>query len=354
MEVDRQDSRSEGLLEGDGGCHHRGTSSSSASTPLPAPRNTMQAIAGVMGNVLEYDFALFGYFSDVIATVFFPPPSDDDGGGGGDGHGDDVVSSSRLVASFTVYGGAFVVRPVGGLIIGHIGDRHGRKRALVLSLALMAFPTFLMGCLPTYEQIGPTSTILLVICRLLQGVSVGGQLPASLIYTVEMSPKEHWGYYGSLTANIGTLLGSFVGVFIRALLTDEQLIKWGWRLPFLSGIFIGFVSMYLETHGREHNPNVSDDDKNDLIAEKGGLKHPLGDVFKRENLPALASATLTPMLYGAGFYTTFVWMAIFMKVLVDPPIEHGRYLLLACSRIDGDAKKRWWLVVWASGYLDLS
>jgi MHS family proline/betaine transporter-like MFS transporter len=76
--------------------------------------------------------------------VFFPPPSDDDGGGGGDGHGDDVVSSSRLVASFAVYGGAFVVRPVGGLIIGHIGDRHGRKRALVLSLALMAFPTFLM------------------------------------------------------------------------------------------------------------------------------------------------------------------------------------------------------------------
>ncbi len=103
------------------------------------------------------------------------------------------------------------------------------------------------------------------------------------------------------TANIGTLLGSFVGVFIRAILTDEQLVNWGWRLPFLSGIFIGFVSMYLETHGREHNPNV---DENDLGAEKVESKHSLGDVFKRENLPALASATLTPMLYGAGFYTS--------------------------------------------------
>jgi hypothetical protein len=86
---------------------------------------------------VRYDFALFGFFSDVIATVFFPPPSEgeDDGGGG---------STSRLVASFAVYGGAFIMRPVGGLIIGRIGDRHGRKRALVVSLSLMAFPTFLM------------------------------------------------------------------------------------------------------------------------------------------------------------------------------------------------------------------
>jgi hypothetical protein len=85
----------------------------------------------------RYDFALFGFFSDVIATVFFPPPSEgeDDGGGG---------STSRLVASFAVYGGAFIMRPVGGLVIGRIGDRHGRKRALVVSLFLMAFPTFLM------------------------------------------------------------------------------------------------------------------------------------------------------------------------------------------------------------------
>ncbi|KAL3767893.1 hypothetical protein ACHAW5_010136 [Stephanodiscus triporus] len=271
----------------------------------------------------EYDFALFGFFSDVIATVFFPPPSDDD-------YDNNDGGSSRLIASFALYGGAFVMRPLGGLIIGRIGDRHGRKRALVLSLSLMAFPTFFVGCLPTYEQVGPLSTILLLICRLLQGISVGGQLPASLIYTVEMSPKEHWGYYGSLvmmSANIGTLLGSFVGVFIRLMLTDEQLVEWGWRLPFLSGILIAFVSMYLDAHGKEHNPNVGgrivDNDNDESDTKKGESNHSLGEVFKRENLPALASATLTPMLYGAGFYTTFVWMAIFMEVLVDPPINHG-------------------------------
>ena len=103
----------------------------------------LQTVAGVMGNVLEwYDFALFGFFSDVIATVFFAPsdaPEDDDyidmGG---------EIDASNLVRSFAVYGGAFLMRPVGGLLIGSIGDRYGRKRALVLSLFLMAFPTFLM------------------------------------------------------------------------------------------------------------------------------------------------------------------------------------------------------------------
>jgi MHS family proline/betaine transporter-like MFS transporter len=128
--------------------------------PPNAAHGTIQTIAGVMGNVLEwYDFALFGFFSDVIAQVFFPPTNNNDG----------ANDNSNLIRSFAVYGCAFLVRPVGGITIGYIGDRYGRKRALVLSLFLMAFPTFLMGCLPTYEQVGSISTILLVVCRLLQG-----------------------------------------------------------------------------------------------------------------------------------------------------------------------------------------
>ena len=170
----------------------------------------------------------------------------------------------------------------------------------------MAFPTFLMGCLPTYEQVGSLSTMLLIICRLLQGMSVGGQLPASLIYTVEMRPKEHWGFYGALVmmaANIGTLMGNLVGAVMRTFLTDEQLVQWGWRVPFLSGILIAFVAIYLRVHGKEHNPNAGQYDDDETNAG-GESKNPLREVFKRENLPALASATLTPMLWGAGFYVT--------------------------------------------------
>eukprot|EP00579_Thalassiosira_antarctica_P008261 CAMPEP_0201880364 /NCGR_PEP_ID=MMETSP0902-20130614/10966_1 /ASSEMBLY_ACC=CAM_ASM_000551 /TAXON_ID=420261 /ORGANISM="Thalassiosira antarctica, Strain CCMP982" /LENGTH=492 /DNA_ID=CAMNT_0048408359 /DNA_START=106 /DNA_END=1584 /DNA_ORIENTATION=- len=311
--------KSEHLLDSE-----ESTDSQTPDTPDEAVNGTMQTIAGVMGNVLEwYDFALFGFFSDIIATVFFAPSEDSNNDDGGADMGGEI-DTSNLIRSFSVYGGAFLMRPVGGLLIGYIGDKYGRKKALVLSLFLMAIPTFLMGCLPTYEQVGSLSTILLIVCRLLQGMSVGGQLPASLIYTVEMRPKEHWGFYGALVmmaANTGTLLGNVVGAVMRTILTDEQLVAWGWRIPFLSGILIAFVAIYLRLHGKEHNPNAGEYDDNDDNEEES--KHPLKEVFKKENLPALLSATLTPMLWGAGFYTTFVWMAIFMEVLIDPPIEHG-------------------------------
>ena len=140
--------------------------------------------------------------------------------------------------------------------------------------------------------------------------SAGGQLPASLIYTVEMRPRQHWGFYGALVmmaANCGTLLGNVVGAVMRTMLTDEELVSWGWRIPFLSGILIAFVAIYLRLHGKEHNPNADHYDDEASHNQGEEMKHPLSEVFKRENLPALGSATLTPMLWGAGFYTTFVW-----------------------------------------------
>jgi len=172
--------------------------------------------------VRRYDFALFGFFSDVIAENFFAPSvaaemeMQDDLG-----FSSEIVAegdTGNLIKSFLVYGIAFLSRPLGGLVIGYIGDKHGRKQALVLSLFLMAFPTFLMGCLPTYKQIGGWSTTLLLCCRILQGMSVGGQLPASLIYTVETKPRNRWGFYGSLVmmaSNIGTLCGNLVGALLR-------------------------------------------------------------------------------------------------------------------------------------------
>ena len=134
--------------------------------------NHIQTIAGVLGNVLEwFDFGIYGFFSDIIGQVFFPPGQD------------------NLLLSYVVFGVAFVARIPGGLIAGHIGDRHGRKKALVLSMISMSIPTFLMGCLPGYSTIGGWSTALLIMCRLGQGLSVGAQLTSSVVYTVETKPK---------------------------------------------------------------------------------------------------------------------------------------------------------------------
>jgi len=123
---------------------------------------------------------------------------------------------------------------------------------------------------------------------------------------------------------------------MRTVLTDKQLITWGWRLPFLSGILISFVAMYLRDHGKEHNPNAGEyaDEDDSQCNNNSSKESPLSEVFKRENLPALLSSFLTPMMWGGGYYTTFVWMAIFMEVLVDPPIEHG-FWVNACSLLFG-------------------
>jgi len=251
-----------------------------------------QTVAGVAGNVLEwYDFAVFGYFSDVLGEVFFPPNQ----------KGDNATTES-----FLVFGGAFLMRPVGGLMLGYIGDMYGRKKALVISIFLMAFPTFAMGCLPSYEQIGDWAIVLLVVVRLLQGLSVGGQLMSSLVFTLENHDPSHWGLYGSYVmaaANFGTLLGGIAGFVIRALLTDEQLRIWGWRLPFVSGIFVSISGFYLKSHGGDHDghhyhqPGIEDNQSAQTASGIGEVQatedddeiisppqNPLFQALSRENL----------------------------------------------------------------------
>ena len=180
-----------------------------------------------------YDFAVFGFFGDIIGNVFFPPQ---------EGH-------AAMVESFAVFGGAFLMRPVGGVILGYIGDKYGRKKALELSIFLMAFPTFTMGCLPGYASVGWVAILLLAVTRMLQGMSVGGQLMSSAVFTVEGAPRDQWGKAGSFvmaSANFGTLMGGVVAYALRESLTEEQLESWGWRIPFWSGIIVAGFGIYIK------------------------------------------------------------------------------------------------------------
>ena len=325
----------------------------------------LRALAGVMGNVLEwYDFAVFGFFSDVIGKVFFPKDQSED---------------LSVMESFAVFGGAFLMRPVGGLVIGYIGDTSGRKRALEISIFLMALATTLMGCLPTYDQIGNAAILLLLMVRMLQGLSVGGQLMSSLVFTLEGRPSNRWGLYGSFVmaaANIGTLLGGLVAYGLRLKLTEDQLLRWGWRIPFLSGILISFCGIYLkyfctEDEGlpghaaipsnscHDGSPGTSkseiDNEINDVVIVEREMDNTHGDstnvgqptalvaspelrrptnplrlTFSLENLPSLLASAMVPLLWGGGFYLCFVWMAIFMKDLMKPPVPSA-FLVNSCS-----------------------
>src|SRR5262249_53055480 len=155
--------------------------------------------AGMIGNALEwYDFAIYGYFAVQIGRHFFPH--------------DDAVA--QLLSAFGVFAIGYLMRPIGGVLVGHIGDRFGRRTALIFSVTAMVIPTFLMGLLPGYQTIGVLALIGLTLLRVVQGLSVGGEYTSSMVFLVEHAPEGRRGLMGALAAAggaIGTLLGSAVG-----------------------------------------------------------------------------------------------------------------------------------------------
>jgi MHS family proline/betaine transporter-like MFS transporter len=189
--------------------------------------------AAVIGNVLEwYDFAVYAFLATTLAKQFFPS-------------GDEM---GALLATFAVFGVGFIARPLGGVIIGRMGDKRGRKPALTFTIALMALGTVMIGLLPSYATIGVAASALLVIARLLQGFSAGGEWGSSTAFIVEWAPPQRRGLFGSLQqASVagGFLLGSLVTAALGTLLSPAAMESWGWRIPFLLGGVLGPVGMYM-------------------------------------------------------------------------------------------------------------
>src|SRR3954451_9831404 len=192
--------------------------------------------AGMIGNALEwYDFAIYGYFAVQIGRHFFPH--------------DDAVA--QLLSAFGVFAIGYLMRPIGGVLVGHIGDRFGRRTALIFSVIAMAIPTFLMGLLPGYQTIGVLAPIGLTLLRVVQGLSVGGEYPSSMVFLVEHAPEGRRGLMGALVAArcaIGTLLGSAVGAAFAASMSTAALDAWGWRIPFLLGLVVGIAGYVLRRY----------------------------------------------------------------------------------------------------------
>lgn len=192
--------------------------------------------AAVIGNILEwYDFAIYGYVATIIAHKFFPP-------------GDEV---SGLLATFATFGIGFAARPLGGILIGRMGDTRGRKAALLLTIFTMAIGTVGIGLIPSYEVIGVLAPVLLVLCRLLQGFAAGGEWGGATAFIVEWAPRNRRGYFGSWQqASVagGLLLGSGTAALFSTLLTPDQMDAWGWRIPFILGIILLPVGLYMRAN----------------------------------------------------------------------------------------------------------
>ena len=195
--------------------------------------------AAVVGNVLEwYDFAVYGYLAMVIGARIFPAEDE----------------ATALLSAFAAFGLGFLARPLGGIVIGRLGDRRGRKAALMLTMTLMAVGTVMIGLVPDFATIGLAAPALVVVARLIQGYSAGGEWGGSTAFLVEWAPEGRRGLVGSLQqASVagGLLLGSGMAALISTVLSEPAMAEWGWRIPFLLGGVIAFVGLYLRRNVEE-------------------------------------------------------------------------------------------------------
>jgi MFS family permease len=185
-------------------------------------------LTGLAGASIEwYDFFLYGVAAALVFPALYFPKT--------------LPPAVAMLASFSTFAVGFFARPVGAMLFGHFGDRAGRKSALVAALVLMGVATTVIGCLPSYAAIGPWAPALLVLCRFLQGLAIGGQWGGAMLLIVESAPRHRRGYYGSFTqvgAPAGVVLANLAFLVMSAATSREAFLSWGWRVPFLFSVVL--------------------------------------------------------------------------------------------------------------------
>jgi MHS family proline/betaine transporter-like MFS transporter len=244
--------------------------------------------AGAVGNLLEwYDFAVYGYFAASIGRAFFPEQ--------------DKVA--QVLAAFGIFAVGFLMRPIGGALFGHIGDRLGRRVALTWSVAAMAIPTFLIGVLPGYDVLGIAAPVLLTLLRMVQGLSVGGEYTTSIVFLVEQARPERRGLVGAVAdvgAVSGILAGSAAGAVLESLMSAEAVQSWGWRIPFWIGLVVGVAGLVLRRGLREE------------AGDRASVRSPLLATFNKHGR-LLAHLAGVSMFGAVGFYLMFVYIVSWLQ-----------------------------------------
>ncbi|MDF2487427.1 MAG: metabolite/H+ symporter, major facilitator superfamily, partial [Pseudomonas sp.] len=245
---------------------HNATSLPSGAAAAPAAEKTTSSrlksiFSGSIGNMVEwYDWYVYAAFSLYFAKAFFPA-------------GDTTAQLLNTAAIFAV---GFLMRPIGGWLMGLYADRKGRKAALMASVLLMCAGSLVIALTPGYETIGVAAPILLVLARLLQGLSVGGEYGTSATYLSEMASKDRRGFFSSfqyVTLISGQLIALAVLIILQQTLTTEQLYSWGWRVPFVIGALCAVVALYLR-RGMEETASFTRKEKAKESLMRTLLRHP--------------------------------------------------------------------------------
>jgi MHS family proline/betaine transporter-like MFS transporter len=276
------------------------------------PEMTRQSIKGAsIGNFMEwYDFGVYGYIATTIAQVFYPG---------------DSVSSVHLIATFSTLAAAFVVRPLGGLVFGPLGDRIGRKRVLMITIVLMTIGTTGSGLLPGYSAIGIWAPILLVVARVFQGLSTGGEYVGAMTYVVEQAPDRKRGMIvGFLPlGNLGGFIAA--GLLVTALqacMSNHDWLTWGWRVPLLLSAPLGVAAVYMRTRLKESPAYLQAHQHSDA---GGGDPQPYRRLIAEQWKPMLICAALVYTSNAADYMLTG-YLPTYLKIFVH--ISHTAGLVM--------------------------
>ncbi|MBF4893381.1 glycine betaine/L-proline transporter ProP [Cronobacter sakazakii] len=275
--------------------------------------------AASLGNAMEwFDFGVYGFVAYALGKVFFP----------------DANSSVQMIAALATFSVPFLIRPLGGLFFGMLGDKYGRQKILAITIVIMSVSTFCIGLIPSYASIGIWAPVLLLLCKMAQGFSVGGEYTGASIFVAEYSPDRKRGFMGSwldFGSIAGFVLGAGVVVLISAILGEENFLSWGWRLPFFLALPLGLIGLYLR-HALEETPAFQQHVDKLEQGDREGLQHGPKVSFKEiatKHWRSLLACIGLVISTNVTYYMLLTYMPSYLSHNLHYSEEHGVLIIIA-------------------------
>ncbi len=276
--------------------------------------------AAALGNAMEwFDFGVYGFLAYVLGQVFFP----------------DVSPSIQVIAALATFSVPFLVRPLGGLVFGLLGDKYGRQKILSMTIIIMSLSTFFIGLIPSYATIGIWAPILLLLAKLAQGFSIGGEYSGAAIFVAEYSPDRKRGFMGSwldFGSIAGFLVGAGVVVLLSSLLGEARFHEWGWRIPFFLALPLGVIGLYLR-HALEETPafqqhmdSMDSEQSNQPTTEPEPV--PLKEIINKY-WKSLAVCVGLVIVTNVTYYMLLTYMPSYLSHNLNYSTDHGVLIIIA-------------------------
>jgi MHS family proline/betaine transporter-like MFS transporter len=271
--------------------------------------------AAALGNAMEwFDFGVYSYIAVTLGKVFFPSGN----------------PTAQLLSTFGAFAAAFLVRPIGGMVFGPLGDRVGRQKILALTMIMMAAGTFAIGLIPSYAAIGVGAPLLLLAARLVQGFSTGGEYAGASTFIAEYAPDKRRGFLGSWL-EFGTLAGYIGGAglvtLMTALLSDDAMLSWGWRVPFLIAGPMGIIGLYLRMRLEETPAFAAEAAKAEASAAERRAKVPLREMIVGQWKALLLCVALV-LVFNVTDYMLLSYMPSYLTSELKYDETHGLLVVL--------------------------